>query len=448
MVKGRYITKYLIDGTFTSPLRVGNTGNAGSPILISETDNLPFIQSSSLTGAMRSAYLSVYGENAVRSLFGGPGDDALSRICISDALFKRDTVKYEIRPRVSIDPVSGTASSSLIKGTDLSSGHKFDIECVGKGASFIFSMYLYHDEKEQFVPEIKNVLAMLNGGGVLLGGQKSNGFGDVCLNSVWMKSFDLTLKEDRDKWIKEDELQKSEYTDIVSELKPIKNYAYNISFIGKTRNGLLVKGYDKKGFGKDFADVINIVDVAGDYIIPGSSIKGVVRSRIEMIIKYLNKENAKNVIIDIFGGTEKDSRIGNLRVRDCVIGDREKNDKAGLSHRIHIDKLTGGVFSGGLFSEKRAYGNIKLEFDIADRSHPEVTCGYLLLVLRDMATGMINLGSGGSIGNGDIIAEEMMISAGDKTASINFKTGSINDADGVIEKCLYALKGDSNGLQD
>ena len=442
MVKGRFITKYLIDGALKSPLRVGNTSDAASPILISETDNLPFIQSSSLTGAIRSAYLSAYGEDAVQSLFGGRGDDALSRICISDAVFARDTIKYEIRPRVSIDPVSGTTSSSLIKGTDLSSGHKFDIECVGKGASFTFSMFMYHDEKEQFVTEIKNVLAMLNGGGILLGGQKSNGFGEVCLNSVWMKTFDLTSKEDRDKWIKEDELQKGEYTDIVSELKPVNNYAYNISFSGKTRNGLLVKGYGKKGFGKGFADVFNIVDVAGDYIIPGSSTKGVIRSRIEMIVKYLGKENAKEVITDIFGGTDNDSRIGNLRVRDCVIGDREKNDQTALSHRIHVDKLTGGVFSGGLFSEKRAYGNIKLEFDISDRNNPEVTCGYLVMVLRDLAAGMINLGSGGSVGNGDIIAEKLMINAGDKSASIDFKTGSINDADGIIEKCLYALKGD------
>lgn len=116
----------------------------------------------------------------------------------------------------------------------------------------------------------------------------------------------------------------------------------------------------------------------------------------ELISKRLNNDS---VIENAFGNKEK---TGNLLFYDTIVGDREENDKMPLSHRIHIDKFTGGVMQGGLFSEKNVAGELTIHIAIRDKNDPSQTCGLLLMALRDLAIGVMNIGGGYNVGKGII----------------------------------------------
>ena len=112
-----------------------------------------------------------------------------------------------------------------------------------------------------------------------------------------------------------------------------------------------------------------------------------------------------------------------------------------MEHRIHIDKFTGGVFNQGLFSEKNIAGNVQFKITIDDCNQPDKTCGLLLLALRDLSIGSMNVGSGYSIGKGIIDVNKIIVwnhNSGEK-AVVDFKKNSIEN-ESMISKCMLAIQ--------
>jgi hypothetical protein len=211
------------------------------------------------------------------------------------------------------------------------------------------------------------------------------------------------------------------------------------------------------GSGKDVPDAVNIQNARKDYIIPGSSWKGVIRSRMEQIAGYLgeqhpdNRKNYEKLIQNTFGvpGEGKEAgAAGNIRFSDSVVGERMENDMAVPQPRIHIDKFTGGVMSRGLFSEKYASGKLTAEIDILNRNNPEQTCGLLILALRDLALGLVSIGSGYGMGKGFLDVETITIRqmGSGETATICMKDKSIQDEADVLSGCLSSLGGANHEL--
>lgn len=437
----RRVTKYKVIAQLDSPLHVG-TGEPGqAEVLVRLSDGLPFIQASSLCGVMRGYYEKRFGKKATEDLFGGRTLKQDSRVRVTDADFDEKTVRYEMRPRVKIDPVTATVSKGEVKGTEQEAGHKFDMECIGKGGIFGFAVYVYDQTKDEG-NRLKTVFSALNGHAITIGGQWSNGYGDVRITGLWRKEFCLEEEDDRKRWMREEDLPKGDYDDLKEQLTEIRDYAYRIEFTGKTESGVLVKGYNRSGFGKDNADDGNMTDAAGDYIIPGSSIKGTLRMQAERIVSQYGceKKQQEDIIYNIFGSSAEDGKIGNIRISDCIIGEKADNEKNAISHRIHIDKLTGGVMHGGLFSEKRAFGDICLQIRILDNNNPKLSCGILVMVLRDLAANLISLGSGYSIGSGMIQAKSMTVYSQNGKAKLDFENNVINDEDNLVGDCLKKVK--------
>ena len=155
---------------------------------------------------------------------------------------------------------------------------------------------------------------------------------------------------------------------------------------------------------------MNIQNAQKDYIIPGTSLKGALRSRVMYIAEYLGLD--QRTVDEIFGsGSAKDIRgtVGNARFLDSVIGTREDNDKNEMSHRIHIDKFTGGVMNRSLFTEKSASGDINLRIDIVNKYIPERAVGLIIMALRDMANGICSIGGGYHIGHGFLEISKIML---------------------------------------
>ena len=116
-------------------------------------------------------------------------------------------------------------------------------------------------------------------------------------------------------------------------------------------------------------------------------------------------------------------------------------------HRIHIDKFTGGVINGALFSEKPVAGKINIEISVSSRKgqrDADRTCGLLLLALRDLAAGRFNLGSGFSVGKGFITVQSLTVTDGNKDASAEITFGKYpetDDPEGILTKCIRSLAG-------
>ena len=460
------VEKYRIEAKTTAPLHVGTGGGEDNDVLVHPVTDTPFIQASSIAGVLRTISEELNGMKGTEELFGRPNQegDPLERgsaVRISDAEMKISSVKMEYRPRVRIDPFSGTAGSGDIAGSGNTGGHKFNVEFVGSGARFVFYLYLFYNPEDHNKDRLENVLRALKSGYAQFGGQKTNGAGFISIDSIKYCCFDLTKAEGRKKWAKEafmdDDSQEKDAPTYDDELDDRQTMTRGLSYVievrGKTEGALLVKGNAADGVGKDTPDAVNMQDSAGRYIVPGSAIKGTIRNRMTYISKYLNKEGIIPKIFGKSGNEFEEGTAGGLIFKDMVMG---ANIKRKRQYRIHIDKFTGGVMQGGLFSEEPLSGDISIKILVGFGGNKELAdaaAGLLILALRDLGAGMFNIGSGYSIGRGFIDIEKVKIrTVTDQTnkgrsEEIDFRkkdggkeedhSGSSKDS--IVRKCLLAL---------
>lgn len=453
------VDKYIVSAKLTQPIHVGD-GNPEA-VLFHPVTRLPFIQAAGIAGAFRG-YAEKRDPKATRALFGSGKEDDLELGCLkfTDGVFCSEGniwPKMELRPHIKIDGETGSVSSGVIKGTSRRAGHKFNMEYIGIGSILQFSVYLFgrKETDDTMKEQLLELFSALHNKGIQFGGKKSNGCGQMQIEKLLWKHFDLTDPEERRLWMEEDRLSESGYEDIKNTLQEMQDdqIAYKVKLFGEC-DSLLVKCIAVPGTGEDAPDAANIRNAEKEYIVPGSSLKGVIRSRMEQIAGYLATGNPKAaekyklLLQNAFGltgenGTE--GKAGNVRFFDAVVGNQEENDLALLQRRIHIDKFTGGVMAGSLFSKKNVSGSIIFEVDVLNRNCPEQICGLLILALRDLALGQINLGSGYSVGKGFIQADriEVLKVISQEKAVIHIKNQMIQDDSHVLDECLYSLKEES-----
>ncbi len=464
-----HITEYRLEAVTDSPLHVGSGERDLCEVLVHPLTDLPFLQASGIAGALRNVSVNVNGSDTTERLFGfshiGKNDtveECGSRVRITDGIFNEELLPMEFRPRVSIDSFSGAVASENIAGSEQSSGHKFEIEMIGSGAELSFRVYLYHRKDDGLQNALEKVLAEVKEQNIQFGGQKSNGGGFIRLTGLYRKTFNMEKAADRKEWIDEgdedpDQAVKNASAgsswgdDILNSLPDTGSgvFSYQIRFRAKTEGSLLVKGIEVDKTGGNTAVDLNIKNCEGAYIIPGSSLKGALRSRAEILTALLDK---KPLLTCVFGnsGKKKNSGIkGQVVIRDVIVG--KAGEQIGyadevrevVQNRIHIDKFTGGVMDGALFAQKVISGPLDIRIAISKGENAAASAGLILLVLRDLAAGAFNLGGGFSIGRGFVDADSLEISAVDKGGAepsvIDFKSSNISDKSKVIQQCLNAV---------
>ena len=452
------IEKYHVEAQTITPMHIGSGEKDTNEILVHPLTDLPFIQASSIAGVLRSVSEVVNGKDLTTELFGNPHidkDDSVrdvcSRIKISDGVFAMETVRKEYRPRVKLSRQTGSVSSGRIAGSGKEAGHKFEMEMIGKGAMLSFTLYLSHEENDGHREALEHVLAECSAGRVRFGGQKSNGGGVIRIYKLYRQTFDLTDSAHRAAWVREkmfDHVKQSgegndippyELLSLIPKEGTPSSIKYEVNIAGRTEGALLVKGISVEKIGAGAADAANMQNSAGEYIVPGSSFKGTLRSRMEQLAEMLGKQSLISIV---FGGNVNDTiRRGNLLVQDIIVFGKNREKMSLLQHRIHIDKFTGGVMQSGLFAEETISGDLSMHIDIENRNDPDATAGLLILALRDMASGVFNLGSGYSVGRGFVHVSVLQLKScvDEKIAEINFETGIIKDKDHVLDNCLHAL---------
>lgn len=419
------IIKYKIKAVCDGPLHIGSFDGDKESVLIHSSDRKPFIQATGIAGAFKSVYSKCYGKIESEKIFGSSlmtqGDsekENSSRVKFSDGIFDEKTLKMELRPHVSIDRKTGSVNSSN------GSGQKFDMEYIGVGSEFSMDVYVFDQAFDNYGNEIEKIISKISMGEMLLGAKKSSGAGKIKLKSVLKKCFDMRNEKDRTDWQNEEILEEEKYSDILNRLpQTASKYAYTVKIKGKTEGPLLVKSIASSGFGNDAPDSENIKNARGEYIIPGSSFRGVIRSQMEKICGYMQKES---IIGNSFGKENMfgdDGHAGNLIFSDTIVNCKNENEN--IRHRIHIDKFTGGVFHQGLFSEKNISGDVDIVINITDKNNAEATLAVLLMAVRDLADKTLSVGSGFATGKGFIDVNWISIEAKDKRASITFSDDEV-----------------------
>ena len=459
MIAGRnydLIDRYRITAELSQPLHIGSSDDGRQQILVHPSDGLPFVQASGIAGVFRQTYEMLQPGESSDDLFGTGGEDCSGgddrKIVFTDGRFDGNVV-VEMRPSVRIDPYSGTASQTGIKGTTRKAGHKFDTEYIAAGAVFVFCFYVFgtSEKIDTDKESILSILSAIKQGDVRFGGKKSSGSGAMKITSVLYRRYDMRKADDRREWSHESEDSGQNSQDIFPTLANVETglTAYTITVKGKTEGPLLVKSIAVDEVGKDVPDAVNIRNAGGDYIVPGTSLKGALRNRMQYICDYFKAAHIpvdEGLMEHAFGveGKSRDTgKAGIMMFEDIFIGQKLSDEQIPLIHRIHIDKFTGGVMNKALFSEKPVSGEFEFTIRIQKRfgqKNADQTCGLLILALRDLSLGMFNLGSGYATGKGFLNIHSVAVVSHADQRSAWFKRGEVRDEGHLISDCLKSLR--------
>ena len=412
-----YAVRYEVEAICRTPLRTGGTD--GDPETILESwDGTALLQGSSLAGALRG-WLAAADVGMAETLLGSPKQ--AGHLLVSDGVFDRTAERYT-RPRLRINGETGTADE----------GGKFDVAHIGTGSRFRFSLtWLGFKVCDEELAAVEQMLAALNSGEIRLGAQKSNGFGRVELK-VCKCTFDLTDPSDRAAWLG-DTCQGTPLT-----LPEVVNARRVTFLVSGQADSLLVKAgaaLQKEGC----AYTPNLTE-GGRPILPGSSIKGAVRARAEMIAGFLGLP--LEVTENLFGRMSSEGDNGKA---GCVFFEdgRLSGEKRLQISRIRINRFTGGIIRGGLFTEEPLSCGVEMHISAPD---DPAACGLLLYALRDLGLGLYNLGSGGAIGRGYLSVREIKAVTPDGTeARLIFDKQhrcTVEDPAGIFQTWLNDLGGE------
>lgn len=379
-----YAVKYWITGRCISPLRTSNADGETETVLRT-ADGQAFIQATSIAGAMKSWLKKQVEITKIDALFGRQEEEG--HLIFSDAMFEKET-EIQFRPRLRINGKSGTAAD----------GGKFDVAQICTDAKFDFCItWMAEKENSDEIGMVENMLAALHQGQIQLGGQKTNGFGRVTL-SVKKQCFDMKKETDRERWLENKRSGTELKLPKISARKEVHFIVY-----GQADSILVKAAAVQNENGKSWTG--NITE-KGRPVLPASSVKGAVRSRVETIAKYLQMEGLDEAIFGRKADCGNDGLPGKVMFQDVIL--QKKTQKI---TRIRIDKFTGGVIRQGLFTEEPLCTPVQFEIvmqeELGDRM--DTACGLLLFALKDLGQGLYHLGSGWAIGRGDVRIEKIEI---------------------------------------
>lgn len=307
-------------------------------------------------------------------------------------------------------------------------GGKYSQEYLLEGIKLQFYIKCDFEEKEveEGVPEKlkKIILDIANGfmtGELRLGGQKTNGFGEFIIDKLEEYTVDFNTPESLDEHIFD---KKSNGNSIWDRNGKCNN---------KNKITISMDGYFFYGVYQNYR--VNkqgvITGIKDDYIF-GSSIKGIFRNEIELLIRKFignNEDKIKRKSNEIFGGV---NNIGKIIFKGLKIIDAEvvkikrynKEDSAeGNPVYIKIDRITGGAINENLKMQREVQGKGTLEVILSDiDDNPYVF--PLFYVFKRIGLGEIPLGGRTTIGLGEFNGELIML--GESKININEEMSKCN----------------------
>lgn len=473
-----------------SPLRIGSgrTDGITDILILKNKQGKAFIPATSLTGVLRSLFSDIYTEDAAKKLFGSIDDDGnQSMINISDIVFDGKSADSEEkivhRDGVKIDRVSGVAEK----------GAKYDFEALDRGAKGHLSIEITvrrhdldtspaisikHKNIQDAYGELACIISDMLAGGIQVGSLTTKGYGEIKSSEVKCYEFDFAHPDSADAWLaylQDGSLEEDNciYTVKENNAKEIEIGARELSVTAgfTMQSSLIVRDQNKSFFASDKeSNVAGIqMESGGDYVIPGTSIKGVIQNKAFDILMALTGNDEKKTdeylknIMGFASSKESDGDVENSGKKSCLyvkdIYIKKENVNLISQTRNRIDRFTGGTIDGALFSEYPIITNKKDEFykkpyvvmNLRLKNCDKAQAGLMMLILRDFWTGSLPLGGGKSIGRGVLKGKSCCIRYKDENRQehvfkLNQKDKLIIDGDkDLLESYVAELAGECNG---
>jgi CRISPR/Cas system CSM-associated protein Csm3 (group 7 of RAMP superfamily) len=481
---GRVLGRILVSGELKlkTPLIIGSgDGDETDNDLLRDRDGLPFIPGTSWAGAVRDYFYDEDDSNPwFEAFFGSELDkekdqekEYQSALITSD-LFLIDKSPYipEYRTNVVIEGKTGTAEE----------GKLFDYEVIPAGKSFDFQceivlrQEIFHNPNAEntnaqrlaaMIDYTHSIITLLQQGQMVLGAKTNSGFGRVVLTNVLFRHFDFSNPEDRLDWFsgKRDLFPyEKEKNKPAGYFEKAKKSVLDISGSFFVEDSIIIREYLENDPDADYRSFHS----NNKAVLPGTSLKGVIRQRAAKIFNTLgidqNKKAMEQYLNQLFGWVETNGKNGDLdsakalrgrvSISESIIeGGREANQT-----RIKIDYFTGGVLEHALFSEKPIWSHGKAVINLnlrikkiakrEDDQHQEkneeilTDAAIILQVMKDLWDGDLPVGGEASIGRGRLKGNFLQIDFGEKRA-ILARDGEklmIQDEKKILEKIESAWK--------
>lgn len=475
----RIHSRLKITGTLVaqSPLHIGGLGgNADTDLALAVNGQGEYyIPGTSLAGALRAWMAEIEQrdterlEGVINSLWGfqrendrTESDGHASFVLVEDAAIAlKSGVITEIRDGVGINRNWGTAAD----------GQKYDRAIVPKGSKIAVDITVERNAERQITDAEWNyqqslfasLLQTLQAEELHLGAAKTRGLGRVKLDKANIKQQILLDRQGMLKTLKNDgDVIKLE--DFCSQEKSIPQPSQlTFAIHWHPLDPVMVKA-EAEGIAVNILPLVSAVENSLTLVIPGSSIKGVMRSQAERIVRTVRSSSTPDDFLEqvqvelvktLFGTAAKIDKnkkqlgyLGAMGIDDCYANipispsqwtaiESAKNseelkqalEQANLSKvqsafHVAVDRWTGGAAAGYLYNALEPIGinwqPIHLTLNLArlgkknsqvDESNSEYLprVALLLLVLRDLMDGRLTIGFGGNRGMGAIAVEKIEI---------------------------------------
>ena len=393
MTDAQIIGKIKISGNLIlkSPLLIGD--GAGETFdnftdihTLKNQGGAPFIPGTSICGVLRAEFK----DSEIFEEFFGDADNFQSAIQIEDVELEGEIIS---RDGVKIDSLTGTGEGNA----------KYDYEAVERGARGAINILVnlrgrHFSKLEKFKNTVAEILGKLQRG-IKIGALTSKGFGLAKVENLDVQFYDFRKKSDVAAWLTGKPASQ--------KISPAKNISASAdTFIVdadfKFNSSFIVRSYKLNA--ADFENKISAVSLKSraDFVIPGTSLKGIFRHRAEYILRKLGHD--KNFLNDLMGVAEGNTKIkSRFVVAESYI---ENKNVAEVEHtRNKIDRFTGGTLQGALFKIKPLYQKISaptlhIHFEILNAKDFEA--GLALFLLRDLWLGEVAIGGEKCIGRGTV----------------------------------------------
>lgn len=415
-----------------SPLRIGCGYDDGITdlLVLKSADGRPLVPATSLAGVLRQQIRELYDERLADFCFGQIDDSkkakaeiGQSRIYVDDLILDIAGEGYLHRDGVAIDDYTGI-------GID---GAKFDYEAVDRGASGTLQMEITlraadieeaqaldsrvfrHPDAADFWDDFNKTLADILYTGIHVGSLTAKGFGLLTSASeeVPFYTFDFSKPGEFYKWL--DYLDAGQQTDYQLPDSSASYRPERVQYPEDTlvmdlqfglKSSLLVRDYNAGG--QSDSSVISVqMKNHDDFVIPGTTIKGVIRHRAQHLLRQIfpDSEHSQDFINHLMGYANESKGVGqqsHLMVHEAYIPSSQV--RLHKQTRNRIDRLTGGTIEGALFSEDPIWRNkdfsAPVHFKWRVKKCQDREAGLLFLVMRDLWMGNVPIGGGAAIGRG------------------------------------------------
>lgn len=434
-----HILKVVLEAQSAHAIHTGHGDTTHDSLIVRDANGLPTLSGSSLAGVLRHQYQQYFGEQQTQALFGyakgAEGQSSwlniawglvhnsknvaqeglLNKEQLADPLFtKLLDAKPIVRQRVRLNEYGTTQDSG-----------KFDVTLVPAGVRYTTWISYWCDGSEQSRSQWQDLRNMLVQHPIRIGQGTRNGYGLFNIEALYQADWDLKTPEGQRAY-QQRSRQRANHQGL-NAIDLTENLVGVRASLNLTAESTWRIGGGEQYLGENTAeripDLLPMHETKIEwkngqgkfvekdlYLLPASAIKGALRHRIAFHYNCLNgvfiDENddvgtdENHAVKTLFGFThDQNAQAGLVAIQDIYLSQQATQT---VTHN-KIDRYTGGVIRGALFSEQVLWNSeisIKIEILQPQKTIEPSIKQALALSLEDLAQGWLPLGASGSRGLG------------------------------------------------